>query len=762
MLDNFSLIRNIGKFSSVDSGSQLNLQELALIYAENGRGKTTLASILRSLGNRDSLPIIQRKRLGGQGEPHVVITDSNSNRAVFENGSWNENSFNILVFDDHFVTDNIYAGTNVDTGHRQNLHELIIGAEGVALNARLQSIVRRIEEHNQVLRERGTLITSQIRYGFSVDEFCALQDSDSIDTDIQEAERVLSAARKAAAISQRNEFMPLAIPDFNMEELGLLLSKVLPDIEATALERVQNHIDELGEGSESWVARGVNIVNEGELDDCPFCQQDLSSSQIISLYQSFFSEEYLALKEEVADALADLRTNHRTEVLTAFERNIRRLSEDRQFWAEFIEVPELSIDTAAIIQSWRASFEAVQSLLNSKMESPLEIISIEVEVQEVINQYHLRRNALSAVNTIFQEANQEIRRIKESSAASDIAALETDLKRLRAIKSRYSEDVSALCDNYNTEIALKNATELERTEARQALDEYRNRVFPQYQEAINRYLGRFNAGYRLDNVSSVNNRGGSSCNYNVLIEDIAVPIASSNDSEPSFKTTLSSGDRNALALAFFFASIEMNPSREDLIVIIDDPMTSLDDHRTLTTIQQIKVLVPLVDQVIVLSHSKPFLCNLWNGAQDMPLSAMKISRSGSSSTLSNWDVRADSITEHDRNYALVNDFIENGNDENERQVAVALRPMLEAFVRITCPRVFPPGSLLGPFVGRCQQTENTTNQILSQQKRVELRSLLDYANQFHHDTNSAWQTEIINGQELLDHANRTISFIGLL
>ena len=247
----------------------------------------------------------------------------------------------------------------------------------------------------------------------------------------------------------------------------------------------------------------------------------------------------------------------------------------------------------------------------------------------------------------------------------------------------------------------------------------------------------------------------------MLIEDIAVPIASSNNSEPSFKTTLSSGDRNALALAFFFASIEMNPSREDLIVIIDDPMTSLDDHRTLTTIQQIKELVPLVEQVVVLSHSKPFLCNLWNGAQNISLSTMKITRSGSSSTLSNWDVRADSITEHDRNYLLVNDFIENGDDENERQVAVALRPILEAFVRVTCPRVFPPSSLLGPFITRCQQRENTSNQILSEQKRVELRSLLDYTNQFHHDTNPAWQTHTINDQELLNHARRTISFISL-
>ena len=94
-------------------------------------------------------------------------------------------------------------------------------------------------------------------------------------------------------------------------------------------------------------------------------------------------------------------------------------------------------------------------------------------------------------------------------------------------------------------------------------------------------------------------------------------------------------------------------------------------------------------------------------------------------------------------------------------VSSALRPILESYVRITCPLIFPPGSLLGPFLGICQQRENTPNQILSADARTELRALLDYANDFHHDTNSAWQTANINEQELLNHARRTINFASI-
>ena len=107
---------------------------------------------------------------------------------------------------------------------------------------------------------------------------------------------------------------------------------------------------------------------------------------------------------------------------------------------------------------------------------------------------------------------------------------------------------------------------------------------------------------------------------------------------------------------------------------------------------------------------------------------------------------------------MVRDYIQNSVGADERAVAAALRPILEAFTRVAFPEWFPPGTLLGPFIGLCQQREGTSQEILSQADRVELRSLLDYANLFHHDTNAAWQTVVINDHELLDFAKRTLDF----
>ncbi len=541
-----------------------------------------------------------------------------------------------------------------------------------------------------------------------------------------------------------------------MEALNTLLTKSLPDIEAASAEQINKHIASLGEGGESWVAAGMKVIAENDLNNCPFCKQDLSGSDIIAHYQSIFSQEYLTLKEEISTSLSGLGRDHRADLMTAFERNIRTLTENRQFWSEFIDLPEIDLDTALVTRLWQTCFDAIKAVLDSKKGSPLEAFTLNQEILDLVDEYRAARNTVLELSSSLVAVNERIELLKESASGSNAAALEADLNGFKAIKSRYNDAVSALCDDYLVEVTLKTETEEERAQARTALDQYREQVFPQYQEAINRYLVKFNAGYRLENVSSVNNRGGSSCSYSVLIENASVPLRSNQVGQPSFKTTLSSGDRNALALAFFFTSIEMNANKANMIVIIDDPMTSLDDHRSLTTRQEIKALLDEVDQVIVLSHSKAFLCGLWNGTDKTLVSAMKISRSGSTSTLSEWNVDQDSITQHDRNYIMVSDFIENGHGADERSVAVALRPILESYVRITCPSIFPPGSLLGSFLGICQQRENTPNPILSSDARAELRALLDYANGFHHDTNPAWQTANINEQELLDHARRTL------
>jgi wobble nucleotide-excising tRNase len=237
-----------------------------------------------------------------------------------------------------------------------------------------------------------------------------------------------------------------------------------------------------------------------------------------------------------------------------------------------------------------------------------------------------------------------------------------------------------------------------------------------------------------------------------------IPVELTAEDGPSFRNTLSAGDRSTLALAFFFASLDQEPQLAQKIVVIDDPMTSLDEHRSLTTVQEMRRLESRVAQMIVLSHSKPFLCELWEGADTVTRSAMRIGRDGAGSTLDTWDVRQDCITEHDRHHELVVQYLRASNPATERAVAVALRNILEAFMRVAYPAAFPPGTMLGRFHTICQQRLGAPNQLLNAADTAELRDLLDFANQYHHNTNAAWETAAINDQALTHYAGRVLRF----
>lgn len=763
MIERIQLIRNIGQFDSVASGGQIPFKKLTLFYAENGRGKTTLAAILRSLGSGDPIPIVERQRLVAANPPHVVLTPSGGGASiVFQNGAWSQRITNIAVFDDVFVADNVHAGLAVETEQRQNLHELILGAQGVALNRALQGHVANIEEHNRALRTKSDAIPAAIRGSFSVDAFCAVPRHPDINAAIQEAERNLAAARAADSVRRQASFDSIALPELDSGTIVALLQRGLSDLDGGAAVRVQAHLSSLGAGGETWVADGMQRLQPAAAaagrDICPFCAQDLGGSAILAHYRAYFSAGYDDLKRAIGHGLAKLVTTHSGEVMAAFERSVRVAVELRQFWSQFTEAPEVNLDTAEIARAWKTALEPLATVLRAKQAAPLERLALPAEAAPALATYDALRAEVARVSAAFQSANERIAIVKEKAATANLDALTVDLAQLQAVERRYRPEMAALCEDYLQEKAAKVETERLRDGARVELEQYRTAVFPQYEVAINSYLQRFNAGFRLTQVAPVNTRGGSAVSYSVLINTVAVPLAGGNAPGPSFRNTLSAGDRNALALAFFFASLDCDPHRAQKIVVIDDPISSLDEHRSLVTIQEMRRLVNAVEQVIVLSHSKPFLCALWQGADTATRAAIKLDRDGAGSTLTQWDVSEDAITEHDRRHRLVLDYLGTHNAADERAVAAALRPILEPYIRVSYPDVFPPGSLLGPFLGICQQRLNTPQEVLSPADTAELRNLLDYANLFHHDTNPAWQTVTINDAELTHFSQRVLAF----
>ena len=370
------------------------LEAHADICRGNGRGKTTLAAILRSLSDGNPVHITERKRVTARHPPHVVVGVAGLPPHVFQNGTWTATLPDLVIFDDAFVAQNVCSGIDIEPGHRQNLHELILGARGVALNAAVQEQVAQVEEHNKQLRNLEAAIPAAARGALSVDQFCALKTSPKLAEAIKEAERNLSAAQSSEAVRKEKDFDPVVLPSFDIDAINQLLKRNLPDLEATAAARVKEHFAALGDGGERWVADGMRRLPPASKytgQACPFCAQNLSNSQLIKHYQAYFSESYSSLNADIDTAIKETRTAHAGDVPAAFERDVRLWEQRRQFWKDFTGVPEIAIDTAAIARAWKVARDAVLEQLQQKKSAPLKASALTPATVKAIKAYDAQR-----------------------------------------------------------------------------------------------------------------------------------------------------------------------------------------------------------------------------------------------------------------------------------------------------------------------------------------------------------------------------------
>jgi wobble nucleotide-excising tRNase len=462
----------------------------------------------------------------------------------------------------------------------------------------------------------------------------------------------------------------------------------------------------------------------------------------------------------------EVNTRHSRDVPGRFERALRICTERLQFWSRFCEVPSIRLETERMMRDWQASRDGVVAALEAKRNAPLDRTELPIAARDSIDRFAAHRADVETLNRELQRTNERISVVKGNAAAGDAATVRVRLDQLTATKLRRSPEVETLCAEYTAAQRAKRVTEEVRDNAQERLEQYRASAFPRYQQAINYYLNLFGAGFRIQGVAAVDNRGGPTCNYSLVINSLAVPIDGGiiEPGEPAFKNTLSSGDRNALALAFFLSSVDPdpqapNPNLAQKVIVVDDPVSSFDEHRTFATVQELRRLGTRAAQLVILSHSKDFLCKVWRGIDQAQGTAIKIERHADGSSIVPWDINNDSLTEHDRNHCLLRSYLLNGPGPDSRRVATALRPTVEGFLRVARPEDFPPAPrILHRFIRDCRSRQGTLAEILNARDTRELGEIVEYADLFHHETNSAWETVVINDGELQLFVRRVLDF----
>src|SRR5260221_9951526 len=115
MLRKIVSIKNVGRFSAYGASGDVEFKRYNLIFAENGRGKTTLCALLRSLQSGEGAYVLGRTTLGATGAPEAEILTTGG-MIAFRQGIWSASAPEIAIFDSTFISENVYSGDIVDLG----------------------------------------------------------------------------------------------------------------------------------------------------------------------------------------------------------------------------------------------------------------------------------------------------------------------------------------------------------------------------------------------------------------------------------------------------------------------------------------------------------------------------------------------------------------------------------------------------------------------------------------------------------------------
>lgn len=704
MINKIEKLVSIGKYRNYTASGQVNFKKLTLIYGDNGGGKTTLTSVLRSLTSDN--PSIIRSRISTAhtqnqaaqitqlGTPNIYHT--------FGASGWTRPFPNIEIFDIHFVNENIYSGFDFNEEHKKQLHQFVIGAQGVAIQNQIEQ--NKLDKANsrqnqttlesQLIQQVGNNITSEL-----ITSFLSIPSTDfnGIDPAITAAELKLTNARANSIIQTLQLTIPIVPFNANINFTTLLtdLQTTIQSIQNQTLEQLfASHCQDLNDNTiqsaENWLQTGYKYItskeskNETDLN-CPFCKQSINNSMdIISAYTSKFNEEFNAFLVRLRTHLTSLQNFNLDATIQGINTGCTSNNSKITLWANHlpntVQAPINSlISNASELQT---EFQTLISLVEQKIQNPTTAINTSslTTFQTLIQDLTTNITAYNQSVTLY---NTAITTFKGGIQTIENAQLEVD--RLKRIKKRFEPAIVQICNQIVAEKQRLRAL----TTAYPILIQQQNTAatafFSSYQTRINHYLGAiFKTPFRIDTVEHIAPRGRatqSKINYTLTIN--GNPISFDTNQPLSAKECLSEGDKSTIALAFFLSKLDIDPNHQNKILVFDDPLSSLDTNRRAYTIGIIKSALSQLKQVIVLSHNEYFLHAI---GKDIPIadkSTLRIKQNFSANSSELEPCNLEELVQNDyfKHLEALENFRTNPDHSIKDTVLGWLRNVLESHLR---------------------------------------------------------------------------------
>lgn len=299
------VIRNVGVLRAFDTPNAPKLDKLTLFYGRNGRGKSTLTSVLRAARDGEAATVLGRQSLGNGGAAPEAVLVAAAGNVIFKNGAWNTKGAPIEVFDTTFITDNVYAGELIDLTHDRGLFSVIIGVDGVRLAKHLERFNIIAKSCVTALKDVEAALADDVPSDMSKEEFFALGPNPDYAKRLDSAELALKSVQQADKIAALKSLEALTMPELPSSLAGILAGTVA-DIDVSARGRLLEHFRRFGfdKKGEAWISYGVEHIQD---DACPLCgRDDVDAEGMVSLYGKIFGEIYKAHLGTITTAAAEL------------------------------------------------------------------------------------------------------------------------------------------------------------------------------------------------------------------------------------------------------------------------------------------------------------------------------------------------------------------------------------------------------------------------------------------------------------------------
>lgn len=755
------------RHAGVSGGSESDFGKLNLIYGRNGAGKSTLTKILDLINKRDIAKIKQLGPLESEGEPifNFIIKGKNITLTSIDQAP------EFHIFNQNFIDENLYSSNGVESSQLVNYYDFCLGK--VSVNKQKQVDTYKIEIAKLTAQMQPLEAKLRAQFGKkTIDQIRKIKFKENTETEIEKLTKTLHDQKSVNLYRQRKKLTVLSLvtPTFDKSIFETNLEKISKEAQEKVTQHMEKHFLKQ---DEHWIKDGLELVTETQF--CPFCAQSLESSPIFSFYSEFITDSYkqacddFKLKqhshfESKANGIG-IRIDELAEIITS---NIDLI----QIWSDRIDPLDLSFDLKELDSSYRLFSREVKDLVMKKEKDILTKINFE-EFDKLLKAIYEKAD-FKKYNEDGSIFNKRIDEYLATLSQDQSQIIHQQILDLQLIQVRFSQEVISDLDNYqNYKIDKDEKTKLI-NELREEILEEQQILIEKHKDGINELLKKFNSMIRLSKFEKDNkgHRGASRISYGITFLDQELSIL--NHNEMIFDRVLSSGDKSALALAFFLSKFK-DENFEPSIIFFDDPMSSLDEHRRKATIQEIQYLVEREFQAFVLSHDPFFLSDIsklsaiskWAKCYEVETKLIDFDPLDPNSNKvcnSKLIVRQnfDSYVLHSyyQEYYKLWDFVHAGKEEQKTEIARSLRPILEAYLRFLFPRTFTEDLWLGNMITMIREEKNVKSPLFDKNQRlVEIQAINEFSKTYHHADGFDTCIQGIDFSTLHGYAKDTLRFI---